>query len=135
MSGKRGAIQRTLSERFWEKVEITETCWFWAAGLNDAGYGQLYRNDTRRPDRAHRISYELLVGPIPKDLTLDHLCRNRACVNPDHLEPVTRGENVKRGAAARTHCKRGHSYDDAYITPAGTRQCRTCNSLRDKGLI
>lgn len=135
MSGKRGAIQRPLAERFWEKVEITETCWLWTSCLNGAGYGFVYRNDTGKPDRAHRVTYEWFKGPIPSDLVVDHLCRVRHCVNPDHMELVTRGENVRRGTQARTHCRRGHSYDDAYVSPAGARQCRTCNTLRSKGLL
>lgn len=130
MSGKRGAIQKPLATRLMEKFEVTPDCWPWNGSLNDAGYGQIYDNVTRRPLRAHRVIFEMYRGPIPDGMVLDHLCRNRWCVNPDHLEPVTRGENVRRGARGgrQTHCRNGHEYlpETTYITPAGTRQCRVC---------
>ncbi|MDP9224875.1 MAG: HNH endonuclease [Actinomycetota bacterium] len=83
---------------------------------------------------AHRVAYELLVGPIPEGLTLDHLCRNTSCVNPQHLEPVTVRENVLRGMGwgaknkRKTHCHRGHPFDakNTLRIPGGTRKCRTC---------
>ncbi|HEV2123202.1 MAG TPA: HNH endonuclease signature motif containing protein [Chloroflexota bacterium] len=90
--------------------------------------------------KAHRWAYEALVGPIPTGTELDHLCRNPACVRPDHLEPVTHAENIRRGYAAKprprwttTHCPRGHAYDEAnsYIHPkTGLRSCRTCSAER-----
>jgi hypothetical protein len=97
------------------------------------GYGRITRDGQRTG--AHRASYELVRGPIPLGLTLDHLCRNRICVHPGHLEPVTIRENVLRGKtlparnAAKTHCDHGHPFDDGntYITPMGKRQCRACN--------
>lgn len=84
---------------------------------------------------AHRFAYELLVGPIPTGLTLDHLCRRPACVNPSHLEPVSLRDNILRGegpvalGARVTHCPQGHPYDlfNTYIDPSGTRRCRTCH--------
>jgi len=89
---------------------------------------------------AHRFGYELLVGPIPTGLTLDHLCRVRTCVNPAHLEPVSIGENVLRGDTRpaanlkKTHCPRGHAYDAAntYIARGGERHCRTCNTAKSQ---
>lgn len=89
---------KTLAERFWPKVSKTDSCWLWQASLDGKGYGQI--NGGRTPTRmmrAHRVAYELVIGPIPDGLDLDHLCRTPRCVNPDHLEPVTRRENTARG--------------------------------------
>jgi hypothetical protein len=100
------------------------------------GYG-MFDVDSR-PVMAHRWSWERLVGSIPDGLTIDHLCRNRGCVNPDHLEPASKGENVLRGysspakKARQSRCVRGHVFDDAntYVTKYGYRACRACD--RDK---
>lgn len=120
-------------ERFWEKVDKCgdEECWPWLASLNDAGYGQIAIDG--RPHRAHRVSYELMVGPIPDGLVLDHLCRNRQCVNPRHLEPVTDKINIQRAAPfrayeQRTSCPSGHEYtpENTRIDTEGYQRCRTC---------
>lgn len=110
---------RPLRERVFDKVELTLFCWEWKGAINrDTGYGVVGLG--RRSDGTglvHRVVYELLIGPIPQGLDLDHLCRNRACCNPAHLEPVTRKVNVSRGLRAKgwrdsaTHCSRGHAYD------------------------
>jgi hypothetical protein len=128
-------------ERFWPKVDKTSSpdgCWLWTAALSQAGYGAFGAervNGRNRFVHAHRFAYELLVGPIPEGLQLDHLCRNRACCNPAHLEPVTLRENLMRGntVAARnsikTHCKHGHPFDleNTRIDPrTGNRACWTC---------
>lgn len=120
-----------LPARFWTKVAPAETgCWLWLAGLVE-GYGR-FRTSTPRANRpAHRLAYEALVGPVPDDLVIDHLCRVRRCVNPAHLEPVTQRENVLRGEAAfarATHCPKGHPYagPNLYISPNGSRRCRAC---------
>lgn len=94
--------------RFWAKVDRTtgDACWPWTARLDRDGYGTL-KMPTGRSIRAHRFAYELLVGPIPEGLVIDHLCRNRRCVNPAHLEPVTAEENWRRGDAPSAISARG----------------------------
>ncbi len=110
-------------------------CWEWTSRRDRGGYGKVVvskgpRSERRsRTLRVHRVAYELYVGPIPDGLVIDHLCRNRACFNPDHLEPVTNHENLLRGAAARTHCLRDHPFDqiNTYWLN-GQRRCRRCRS-------
>lgn len=115
--------------RFWAKVDRTASgCWEWMAFRKPSGYGQ-YSAGKRRL-AAHRVAYILTVGHPPADLDLDHLCRNRGCVNPDHLEPVTRRENLRRGIGhgSETHCPQDHPYteDNIYRERDGSRKCRTC---------
>lgn len=88
-------------ERFWQKVEKTSSCWLWRGHVKATGYGQVAfeRGPVKKKFLAHRVSYELLVGPVPQGLTLDHLCKVRRCVNPAHLEPVTQKENARRTTA------------------------------------
>jgi hypothetical protein len=122
-------VDRT--EHFMRYVAKSEDgCWEWTGYRIAAGYGKVTILGTRRKDLAHRVSYRLFVGPIPDGLTIDHLCRNTGCVRPDHLEPVTLRENIRRANPERTTCRHGHSLEDAYIdvTPAGFRhkKCRTC---------
>lgn len=128
-----GGRGRPVEERFWEKVNVNTPsgCWEWLGKLNEDGYGSFYEN--KIVHRAHRWSYESIVGPIPDGLEIDHLCRNRACVNPEHMEPVTHAENVRRGKShevnrKKTHCPQGHPYsgDNLYVSPKGYRACRTC---------
>lgn len=88
-----------LHRRLWDKFTISDGCWEWTAQINPNGYGS-FKVDGR-PRRAHRVVYEWLVGPIPAGLELDHLCFNKACVRPDHLEPVTHKENMQRMNARR----------------------------------
>jgi hypothetical protein len=128
---------RPAEERFWEKVNKTDTCWLWTGSSLFRGYGQLRVKG--KLVLAHRFAYELTIGPIPLGLTLDHLCRTPACVHPQHLEPVTHAENVLRGVgpaaanARKTHCPQGHPYDllNTYMRPSKTwRECRACHHAR-----
>lgn len=120
------------AERFWGKVYKTDGCWLWCGYLESTGYGRCEVNRVRW--RVHRLSYTLRYGDIPNGLVLDHLCRVRNCVNPDHLEAVTSGENSRRGDYSErmgpkvSHCKQGHAYDSAntYVCPRGRRGCRIC---------
>lgn len=119
---RRGA---PLEERLEARIFKTDYCWFWTGRPTAGGYGQIgiIGENGRKLYQAHRVVYETWVRPIPDGLELDHLCRNRACVRPDHLEPVSHIENVRRGASMdrATHCKNGHEY-----TPENTYWKQTC---------
>lgn len=128
-----GRKQGTVEDRFWKKVEKGPGCWLWK-GCCFKGYGRF--NDGKRTVRAHRFAYQTLIGPIPEGLEPDHICRNRSCVNPAHLDIVTSTENKRRGlagkinnnCAAKTHCPRGHPYDESntYVWQ-GKRHCKICH--------
>ena len=124
-----------VAERFWGKVNKNgpHGCWLWTDFVTSTGYGLFNRRS--QTVKAHRIAYELEVGPIPQGLTLDHLCRVRHCVNPSHLEVVDMKTNILRGSgspaqnARQTHCPFGHPYDlfNTIIRTNGARRCRECN--------
>ena len=120
----------STEERFWQKVEKTETCWLWLGAKNSCGYGYFRPGNRKVPmTRAHTWAYEVLVGLVPNGLQLDHLCRVRSCVNPSHLEAVTGRENVLRSPHSHpTHCKHGHKFVEAttYVDSQGHRHCRIC---------
>jgi hypothetical protein len=116
-------------------------CWMWTARVDRDGYGT-FTDDEGRTRQAHRIAYELQIGPIPPGLEIDHLCAVRACMRGSHLEAVTHAENLRRGEGGRnnrlkTHCPQGHPYDEenTYVAPATAkhtayRVCRTCRKTR-----
>lgn len=122
-----------LKERLMRHVRKTASCWLWEGATIPAGYGHLHLNGTNT--FAHRLAYELANGPIPEGLTIDHLCRVPACVNPSHLEAVTMRENVLRGKgpaaknARKTHCPYGHAYD---VIASHRRRCSQCEARRRK---
>lgn len=127
--------------RFWSKADIGDGCWTWRAAMFKNGYGRFRPNGKDGINAlAHRYAYTLLRGRIKSGLVLDHLCRNRACVRPSHLDPVTNGENVRRGRAgekiaafewAKTHCPSLHQYDEANTRIyRGRRVCRSCCRIK-----
>ena len=126
-----------MLERFWDKVDITNSCWNWEALCNKDGYGRINSNGTML--LAHRYIYEILENHIPIGLELDHLCRNRKCVNPNHLDIVTKKENWSRGnsqsakQSRQTHCKNGHEYSKHGIyLQNGHRRCIPCKKKYDR---
>lgn len=141
-------LARTPADLFWPKVDKggpcpdllhdLGRCWVWKGAKSRNGYGSFRDSgkDGAKTISSHRWSYQTLVGQVPVGLDLDHLCRNRLCCNPQHLEPVTRAVNAKRGAggqhqARKTHCPKGHPYDllNTYFARKG-RDCRTCLASR-----
>lgn len=130
-------------ERFTANLATTspDACWVWTASLDKEGYGRFSMR--KRYIAAHRFAYLHYVGPLQAGLVLDHLCRNRACANPAHLEAVTDRQNILRGTAPaavnarKTHCLRGHELAGAnlYERPGGRRRCRTCQNSKNEAQI
>lgn len=130
----RRQLAPSFEERFWAKVRKTTKCWIWDGVINRKGYGEVSHPYSPYSRMAHRTAWIILRGSIPGTLQLDHLCLNKACVNPDHLEPVTNQINMQRAKAHRTHCRRGHIYDSAntFYRLDGGRGCRTCREASRK---
>jgi len=137
----------TFRQRFWERVDKNGPlpanrpelgpCWLWRGSILVDGYGQVGR--AGKTLKSHRVAWELLRGPVPADLELDHLCRVRACVNVSHLEPVPRPENNRRSEspsaqnARKTHCAYGHPLSgDNLFYSGGKRHCRICHHRRGR---
>jgi hypothetical protein len=130
----------TIYERYWSKVRVTEDCWEWTAGKSDTGYGVFA---ITRPDKghtsvgAHQFSYWVCVGEVPGGWEIDHLCRNRGCVRPEHLEAVPHRVNMERSSSPimgnrfKTHCPQGHPYSgDNLMVKHNSRYCRICERRR-----
>ena len=123
-----------MSVTILDRTHAEGECTVWDGPVTDRGYGSVWHAGKQR--LVHRAVWEQSVGPIPADLTIDHLCRNKRCVNVAHLEVVTRSENSRRALAGRTHCKWGHALtgDNVRLQPraggATRRVCKTCTSHR-----
>lgn len=136
-------ITESDGRRFWAKVEKTESCWLWTAVHYPNSYGQFgfSRGGVSRSVGAHRVAWALVNGEPPEGLVLDHVCRVRGCVNPDHLRLVTNRENILAGIspsavnAAKVTCSNGHDLSTARITTDGSRSCRDCHRERGRDLI
>jgi HNH endonuclease len=127
---------RSLREKFFDKVQKTDNCWNWIGPIQN-GYGRF--RISQRPTKmksAHRFSYEAHIGPIPSGLTIDHLCRNRSCVNPSHMEVVSIKENVLRGESIsainsrKLKCIKGHAFSKENTSICmGRRVCKSCRRI------
>lgn len=131
---KRALLRPDVAARFWAKVTEDGECWVWTGAKVGRGYGHFTQGGESKMILAHRWAYEAMVAEIPDGLELDHLCRNKACVRPDHLEPVTHAVNIERNPNAInntcglvTRCPQGHEYDERNTRVyRGRRHCRAC---------
>lgn len=133
MRKRKATIERLLS-----RLQRNKDCWDWTGAVTNGGYGQItgYVNNIKKNLITHRVVYEYFNGSIPKGLTIDHLCRNRLCQNPDHLEAVTQKVNTARGISvtaintSKTHCTNGHPYYGANLLMDKKRNIRMCKACR-----
>lgn len=138
LRGHSGGRRRNVLERFWSSITDTGDCWIWTGAQDGRGYGSFamwVRPGKVSLLKAYRFAYELVRAvEIPEGMQLDHLCRNRICVNPAHLQVVTQQENIRRGEKPnRTHCVNGHPYDDKNTARyAHGRTCRACYQQRNR---
>jgi len=130
-------------ERFMAKVDKQENgCWLWTGAKDRGGYGEFHIliNGQKKMEIAHRFSYEHFVAKLQGKQVIDHLCRNRGCVNPQHLEAVSTHENIMRGIglasinSSKTHCKNGHEFtaENTYFRKGAGRQCRMCRVIENR---
>lgn len=123
-------------DAFWSRVDFTGSCWLWTGPIDRYGYGVQWVGG--KHIKAHRYAYEFCVESIPVGLQIDHLCRVRHCVTPDHLDVVTHQENGRRGVSfaalngRKTHCQHGHefTFENTYQRTNGNRECLTCKRVR-----
>lgn len=141
-SKETGRIRIPFEDRYnhFAFPEPNSGCFIWTGSVSKEGYGRMKATGSKQSKLAHRAAYEYFVGPIPENMELDHKCRVRCCVNPDHLEPVLHAENMRRGVwpsvatprPPRTHCRHGHALTGDNLVPSskGWLICRVCHNKR-----